>query len=251
MKMKIYPSVNFEKIQPRGWASISNWKNSLIFLSGLFVFALLSFAVLPGNCAADDAFRAEPVKLSDKTFLIAPHGNSVVVVSRLWLIMKGELPEEVLHNGSPIRWEPHFSGDVHVAILRLDIGMQSLKIGDQELSFVLGRNEEDHAGSPDWMVYRLHNMKPGRNPCMRCHESERQEDGKAKIGALMKPADACFKCHLNDKIEVQHSNTHVNPDWKEKCSECHFIHASPYKYLLRQPRETYLKDPSIEEAPEM
>lgn len=216
---------------------------------------LVGFGVLLGvgvglaSAQENDAFHAAPVQLSENTYLIAPHENSVVVVSRLWLILKGDVPEETLHNGKPVRWDTHFADGTHVGILRLDLGMQNLKIGDREFQFVLGRNEKDHAGPSDWLVYRLHNMKPGPNPCMRCHESKRQEDGKVKIGALMKPDDACFKCHIGEKIDVQHSNTVLKEDWKEKCSECHFIHASPHKYLLRQPRETYLKDPSIKEAP--
>ncbi|MBE6426677.1 MAG: hypothetical protein E7029_11980 [Planctomycetaceae bacterium] len=216
----------------------------------LFQFSPSGVSSVSAQEAEDEKFDAKPVQLSDKTFLIAPHGDSVVVVSRLWLILKGECPEEVLHNGQPVRWDSNFGGDVHVSILRLDIGMQKLKIGDRELEFVLGRNEKDHAGPSEWMVYRLHNMKPGRNPCMRCHETEKNADGKIEVGALMSAQDACFKCHIPEKIDVQHSNTVVNDDWRTKCSDCHFIHASPYKYLLRQPRGSYLKDPSIPEAPE-
>lgn len=198
-----------------------------------------------------EKFTAKPVQLNDNLLLIAPHDNSVVVVSRLWLILKGEIPEEVTLNGTPIRWDKHFGGDVRVGILRLEIGMQNLKIGDKEIHFVLGRNEEDHAGPEDWEVYRLHNMKPGPNPCMRCHECEKQEDKTNLVGALMTPENACFKCHLHEKINVQHSNTQLEANWKERCSECHFIHASPYKYLLRQPRKTYLIDTSLEDAPEL
>lgn len=207
-------------------------------------------AAAEGNAAAAEGFRAEPVRLSESSVLIAPHDDSVVVVSRLWLIMKGEIPEEVTLNGQPIRWDRHFGGDVHVGILRLEIGMQNLKIGEKELHFALGRNEKDHAGPADWQVYRLHNMKPGPNPCMWCHVSEKMEEGTFRIGELKQPAEACFKCHLTEKIDVQHSNTKVDPNWREHCRDCHFIHASPHKYLLRQPRETYLKDPTIEDAPE-
>lgn len=224
---------------------------NFVFCCGLIFSIVCWFSGISGAYAQEaSSFHAAPVQLSENTCLIAPHENSVVVVSRLWLILKGDVPEEVLHNGKPVKWDKHFAEGTYVGILRLDLGMQNLKIGERELQFVLGRNEKDHAGPEEWQVYRLHNMKPGPNPCMRCHESEKQEDGKAKIGALMKPEEACFKCHIMEKIDVQHSNTKLSGDWKEKCSDCHFIHASPHKYLLRQQRETYLKDPSIEEAPE-
>ncbi len=223
--------------------------NSSFFRSLIFASVCLFWDVSAALTQEDGLFHAAPVQISENTYLIAPHENSVVVVSRLWLILKGELPEETLHNGKPVKWDEHFAEGIHVGILRLDLGMQNLKIGDHEFQFVLGRNEKDHAGPNDWLVYRLHNMKPGPNPCMRCHESQRRDDGKVKIGALMSPENACFKCHIREKIDVQHSNTKLNEDWKEKCSECHFIHASPHKYLLRQPRETYLKDPSIKTAP--
>ncbi len=187
-------------------------------------------------------FTAEPVKLNESLFLVAPHDNSVVVVSRLWLILKGELPEEpVTMNGQPFTWDKHFGGDVHVGILRLEIGMQNLKIGDDELHFVLGRNEKDHAGPEDWQVYRLHNMKPGPNPCIECHNGEKDEEEKFHVGTLKTPDEACFKCHQTDKIQTQHENTRLDSNWTQSCRDCHFIHASPYKYLLRQPQETYLK----------
>ncbi|MDO4571056.1 MAG: hypothetical protein Q4D38_11770 [Planctomycetia bacterium] len=189
--------------------------------------------------ASESAFRAEPTALSGGRMLIAPHANSVVLQARLWLIVRGDEVPLAL-NGNELRWNDRFAGDVHVAILRLDIGKSRLQIGDDEIQFVLGRNEESHAGPKDWLVYRLHNMKPGPNPCLHCHECEKEE-GKVFVGNVKTPQDACYKCHLADKIDEQHANTKLEDDWREKCSDCHFIHASPHMYLLRQPRELYLK----------
>ncbi len=227
-----------------------NFSFAFVSVLGLF-FAAASVVTYVRAEETTEQFMAKPVQLNDDLLLIAPHDNSVVVVSRLWLILKGEIPENVTLNGLPIRWDKHFGGDVRVGILRLEIGMQNLKIGDKEIRFALGRNEKDHVGPEDWGVYRFHNMKPGPNPCMRCHECEKQEDNTNLVGALMTPENACFKCHTHEKIDVQHSNAMLEANWKERCSDCHFIHASPYKYLLRNPRETYLIDKSRKEAPEV
>ncbi|MDO5113113.1 MAG: hypothetical protein Q4E67_01930 [Planctomycetia bacterium] len=190
-------------------------------------------------CVWSADFKAEPVQLSNGKILVAPHADSVVLVSRLWLILRGE-KEDLTLNGQPLKWNKRFEGDVHVADLRLEIGMQRLKIGEEEVRFVLGRNEVDHSGPAEWQVYRLHNMKPGPNPCRECHVCEKVED-KIHVGDLNPPQEACFRCHERDDIQKQHANTRLEENWMESCSDCHFVHASPHKYLLRQPREQYLK----------
>ncbi|MBO5436364.1 MAG: hypothetical protein J6A23_01765, partial [Thermoguttaceae bacterium] len=121
-----------KNFQPQNVPSIFSVFFALVCAVTLFLLAS-GVSSVSAQEAGNEKFDAKPVQLSDKTFLIAPHGNSVVVVSRLWLILKGECPEEVIHNGQPVRWDSNFGGDVHVSILRLDIGMQKLKIGDQEL----------------------------------------------------------------------------------------------------------------------
>ena len=205
----------------------------------IFFFVLFSVVC----CCAQETFRAEPVQIGENLQLVAPHDNSVVVQSRIWLILKGELPrDDVLFNGKPLKWDRHFGGDTHVGVLGMEIGQQSLQIGGKELHFVLGRNDKDHAGDPSWNVYRLHNMKPGPNPCARCHETvKNEEDGLIRVGELMTPADACYKCHISEKLDEQHQATKLEENWRENCRDCHFIHASPHDHLLRQPRETYLK----------
>ena len=211
----------------------------ILLIAFFSTFSLSSFAQDPAESPANTSFRAEPVRLSSGNLLIAPHADSVVVASRVWLIFKGE-QEPISLNGKDLEWNPRFGGDVHTAILRLEIGMQRLKIGEDEIQFVLGRNDENHAGPKDWQVYRLHNMKPGPNPCMRCHVCEKIGE-EIHVGALNPPKDACFNCHELEKINEQHANTRLEENWRESCKDCHFLHASPNKYLLRQPRELYLK----------
>ncbi|MDO4550870.1 MAG: hypothetical protein Q4C96_06420 [Planctomycetia bacterium] len=192
--------------------------------------------------ASDSAqtFRAEPVTLPSGRILVAPHPESVVVVSRVWLIIKGECGDLKL-NGVPKKWNDRFSGDVHVATLGLEIGMVTLEIGEDKYRFVFGQNEVDHAGPKEWSVYRMHNMKPGINPCKECHDCQRNDDKKILVGNLNPPDKACFHCHETELLTKQHINTILENNWLQNCKDCHFIHMSPHKYLLRKPRTEYLK----------
>ncbi|MDO4574457.1 MAG: hypothetical protein Q4D98_04520 [Planctomycetia bacterium] len=201
----------------------------------VFVFLLWISPMVWG----EESFRAEPVSLPGGSLLVAPHADSVVVVSRVWLITKGERVEGTL-NGTPISWLPRFGNGTNVATLGLEIGKQKLVLGNDTVEFVLGRNDQDHSGPKEWQVYRLHNMKPGPNPCMECHVCEKSNDG-ISVGALNPPDKACFRCHEMKDITRQHANTKLEKNWLETCRDCHFLHASPNKYLLRKPRESYLK----------
>ncbi len=205
------------------------------------ILCALFFAFSPACAAAAEAegFRAEPFRLPSGRLIVAPHPDSVVVVSRVWMIMKGE-PAELKVNGVTKKWNERFVGDVHATMLGLEIGMVNLEIGEEKCRLAFGQNEMDHVGPKDWKVNRMHNMKPGPNPCMECHECQR-EDKNVRVGELNPPDKACFHCHETDLITKQHANTQVEENWMQHCKDCHFIHMSPHKYLLRKPREEYLK----------
>ena len=200
-------------------------------------FILLLF-LIPHHAQSAENFKAEPVTLPSGRLIVAPHPDSVLVVSRVWLIMKGE-PATLSVNGVEKKWLPRFVGDVRVAMLGLDIGMVNVQLGDEKFRVVLGQNDMDHAGPKDWSIYRMHNMKPGPNPCMECHEYENTA-GNIRVGVLNPPEIACFRCHDTDLLIKQHENTVLEENWLQECAACHFIHASPHKYLLRNPRAEYL-----------
>ena len=184
-----------------------------------------------------------PLVLPSGLTLVSPYPHAVVSISRLWLIVKsetGEFPEKVTLNGEPLTWHKRFDGNVRVVDMWLDIGKQKLQMGDDKISFVLGKNEQDHAGPADWQLYHFHNMKVEPNPCMHCHEHPKV-NGKIQIGALKKTKEACFECHEEPKLVEQHAKTQLEDNWQETCSTCHYLHASPYVPLLRKPKEGYLK----------
>ena len=204
--------------------------------------------VQAGDVQAKDAqaedFRAEPMKLESGQLMIAPRPDSVVVVSKVWLILKSDDPNaepgEVKFNGEPVSWNPRFVGNVRVTDLWLDIGWQKMEVNGQKFRFAMGQNDIDHVGPKEWPVVRLHNMKPGPNPCAECHQCEK-EDRKIRVGELKPPQDACFHCHEVPKLTEQHEKVKLEENWQESCRDCHYLHVSPYPYLLRKPKEGYMK----------
>lgn len=237
---------------------------SIILVLTVLIFTVLGYNIL-SQCMAQqatetetithsvkkaDEFQAQSVKLHSGRILVAPHADSVIQTPRPWMILKGT-PGTIRVNGVEKKWNPRFIGDVCVADLRLDVGLVKVEISQENgpadvINFSVGMNDIEHAGPPEWKMYRMHNMKPGPNPCMWCHEYKK-EDATVAIGELNPPEKACFKCHERPLITKQHKNTVITENWLEICSSCHFLHASPYKFLLRKPRSEYLK-PGVLEA---
>ena len=220
---------------------------SVVLLS-LMLNLLEPVPVAAGDVQVKDAqsedFRAEPMKLESGQLMIAPRPDSVVVVSKVWLILKSDDPNaepgEVKLNGEPVSWNPRFVGNVRVTDLWLDIGWQKMEVNGQKFRFAMGQNDIDHVGPKEWPVVRLHNMKPGPNPCAECHQCEK-EDRKIRVGELKPPQDACFHCHEVPKLTEQHEKVKLEENWQESCRDCHYLHVSPYPYLLRKPKEGYMK----------
>lgn len=158
--------------------------------------------------------------------VLFPADRSTLMTGTFNLIVRGG-QGELRVDGQPQPWEP-FDPPLRVAKIGLAPGLHEIRVGERKLAFSVALNEEEHEGPKDWPVFRAHAI-PADRRCDTCHETRRNE-GRVAVGALKPTATSCFACHLRDGFREVHS---VSSDAVAKCGDCHALHGSTRKALLR------------------
>jgi predicted CXXCH cytochrome family protein len=166
--------------------------------------------------------------------VISPPDHAVLLSGSIDVICKTDKPDFEIDSRKH-EWE--FLGNpVRVARVRLFPGMHELKIGDKKIEVVVALNEDEHEGPADWKIQRSHEMDNDPARCRACHEVDKK-DGQVSVGKL-RPDEACLKCHEADGLEEDHSDVAEPLD---DCRTCHLLHGSPYKPLLKAPKQKLLE----------
>jgi len=162
--------------------------------------------------------------------IIFPPPNAVLLVGTFYVIVKGE--GELFVDGQRQPWEP-FAPPLRVAKVGLYPGLHEIRVGRRTISFSVALNEEEFEGPRNWPLYRLHTIS-AHQQCEACHVVSRSAGGLASIEGLKGPS-ACFACHRRTDFEARHS--HPFPPL-EHCQNCHALHGSPRKSLLKAEPKT-------------
>jgi predicted CXXCH cytochrome family protein len=201
-----------------------------------FALAVLAVGTIAGLVllgSASQVVSGEKPAEKEKTGVISPPDHAVLLSGNIDVICKTDKPDFEI-DSQKHEWE-FFGNPVRVARIRLFPGMHELKVGDKKIEVVVALNEDEHDGPADWKIQRSHKMDNDPARCQGCHRVEKKDD-QVSVGKL-KSHDACLKCHETDELKVQHPDI-AQP--LEKCKTCHALHGSPYKALLKAPKQELL-----------
>lgn len=170
--------------------------------------------------------------------ILSPLHRSVLLSGRFDVIYRGEeVPLRV--NSQERDWESSYASPVRVGHLRLSPGMHRLQIGDQSVEVCVALNEMEHDGPSDWPISRSHPMSPEEDRCADCHRTK-WLDERLVVEQVRSP-ESCLGCHRAGDLEEPHEPFGGVP---KDCRECHVLHASPYRPLLKAPRSKILEQHS-------
>lgn len=188
----------------------------------------LAWACWVGVLRCDERLPTPPSPAEGK--VIFPPPNGVLLVGTFYVIVKGG-EGDLLVDGQRQPWEA-FAPPLRVARVGLYPGLHEIRVGRQVIPFSVALNEEEFEGPRNWPYYRLHTIS-AHERCGACHIT-RSVDGLTAIEGL-KGASACFACHRKGDFEARHSHP-FRP--LEHCQNCHALHGSPRKSLLKAAPKT-------------
>ncbi|MCS7253547.1 MAG: cytochrome c3 family protein [Armatimonadota bacterium] len=165
----------------------------------------------------------------DRTIILEREVNLICVLEQDNVPMQFNLPKLFVNN-SEKHWDKSFKLPVLVARIKLQLGLNKIKVGDATLS-VYVKDGSTKKFPEGWKELRYHPQTvKGQYGCASCHKTDVQY-GNAALGEPPIPA-ACDKCHSELEFELKH---HHPKQPIEQCTMCHSIHSANIKGLLKEP----------------
>jgi predicted CXXCH cytochrome family protein len=191
------------------------------------VLAALALVAAAGlSIAQEDAAGEATVRI------LSPADGATIAgpVEVIAAASEGEAPALSV-DGAAAEWGP-YAPPAFATRLALDPGAHELVVGDQALQItVVAPVEKDQAIALGYL--RSHTgAEDGPRDCSACHAVE-ERDGLTVTGPPDTP-DRCLVCHSSVDFGLAHFHP-LSP--LKKCEQCHALHGSARKGLLRAPKK--------------